>query len=54
MLNEAPDEHWTVAWREALPKMEFTLEVIPLDVICPNADLMSTERMATTGVVDSD
>ena len=42
--NEAPDEHWTVSWMEALPKMEFTLEVIYLDDICPNADLMSVEE----------
>jgi hypothetical protein len=39
--DEAPDEHWTVAWMDALPRMEFTLEVIRLDDICPNADLMS-------------
>ena len=39
--NEAPEEHWTVAWMEALPRMEFTLQVIPLGDICPNADLWS-------------
>ena len=39
--NETPDEHWTVAWMQALPKMEFTLEVIRLEDICLNADLMS-------------
>lgn len=42
--NEAPHEHWTVAWMESLPKMEFALEVIRLDVIRPNADLMSGEE----------
>ena len=42
--NQAPDEHWTVAWMETLPKMEFTLEVIHLDDICPNADLMSGQQ----------
>jgi hypothetical protein len=42
--NEAPDEHWTVAWMEALPKMEFSLEMIQLNDICPNADLMSVEE----------
>ena len=42
--NAAPDEHWTVSWMEALPDMEFTLEVIPLDEICPNADLISVEN----------
>jgi len=41
--RDAPDEHWTVAWMEALPKMEFGLEVIQLADICPNADLMSVE-----------
>lgn len=41
--NEAPEEHWTVSWMEALPKMEFALEVIHLDKICPNADLMGVE-----------
>ena len=42
--NEAPNEHWTVAWMEALPSMEFTLEVVRLEEICPNADLMSVEE----------
>jgi hypothetical protein len=41
--NEAPDEHWTVAWMQALPNMEFSLEVIRLEEICPNTDLMSVE-----------
>jgi len=39
--NEAPDEHWTVAWMNALPKMDFTLKAISLEDIRPNADLMS-------------
>ena len=39
--REAPDEHWTVSWMEALPYMEFALEVIRLEDICPNPDLMS-------------
>ena len=42
--NDAPGEHWTVAWMEALPKMKFRLEVIPLEDICPNADLMDGEE----------
>lgn len=42
--REAPGEHWTVAWMEALPKMEFALEVIALAEIRPNADLMSVEE----------
>jgi hypothetical protein len=33
---------------EALPTMEFTLEVIPLETICPNADLMSVEKFQTS------
>jgi hypothetical protein len=41
--RESPDEHWTVAWMEALPKMEFMLEMIHLGDICPNPDLMSVE-----------
>lgn len=41
--NEAPEEHWTMAWMEALPQMTFALEVVRLDYICPNADLMSGE-----------
>lgn len=42
--REAPGEHWTVAWMEALPSMEFTLEVIALAEVCPNADLMRVEQ----------
>ncbi|HEX5942549.1 MAG TPA: hypothetical protein VFY66_09735 [Anaerolineales bacterium] len=45
--NEAPEEHWTVAWMEALPKMEFTLQVIRLDDICPNADLWGVAEFQT-------
>ena len=41
--NEAPNEHWTVAWMEALPKMAFVLEVIRREEIWPNPDLMSVE-----------
>lgn len=41
--NETPDEHWTVEWMTVLPKMEFALEVLPLDDIHPNADLFSVE-----------
>lgn len=46
--NEAPHEHWTVAWMQALPAMEFTLKVIPLEAICPNADLISVEEFQTS------
>jgi hypothetical protein len=38
--NEAPDEHWTVAWMQALPQMTFALKVIRMDELRPNADLM--------------
>ena len=41
---EAPEEHWTVSWMEALPHMEFALEIIHLDEICPQADLMNGEE----------
>lgn len=39
--NEAPEEHWTVAWMSVLPTMELGLEIVSLDDIRPNADLMS-------------
>lgn len=41
--NGAPGEHWTVAWMEKLPRMNFLLEVIRLEDIHPNADLWSVE-----------
>jgi len=41
--NEAPEETWTVEWMDALPKMEFALEIIELDDIHPRADLMGVE-----------
>jgi hypothetical protein len=46
--REAPGEHWTVAWMEALPQMEFALEVIRLEHICPNADLWSVAAFQTS------
>ena len=46
--NEAPDEHWTVAWMNVLPQMEFKLEVIRFNKIHPNADLMSVEEFLTS------
>ncbi len=45
--REAPEEHWTVAWMEALPGMEFTLQAIPLGDICPNAKLWSVAEFQT-------
>lgn len=45
--SEAPDEHWTVAWMNALPKMGFALEIINLEDIHPNPDLMSVQEFIT-------
>ena len=42
--NEAPDEHWTVEWMKVFPKMEFSLEVVRLEDIHPNADLFRVEE----------
>jgi len=42
--SKAPDEHWTVARMNILPKMEFTLVVIRFEDIRPNQDLMSVEE----------
>jgi hypothetical protein len=42
--NQAPEEHWTVSWMNALPAMEFALEIVELEQIRPNADLMSVEQ----------
>ena len=42
--NEAPHEHWTIEWMNALPKMDFALEIIELENIHPHADLMSVEE----------
>ena len=45
--REAPEEHWTAAWMETLPGMEFTLQSIRLGDICPNADLWSLTEFQT-------
>lgn len=42
--NEAPEEHWTVKWMNALPQMKFSLEIVNLEEIIPNPDLMSGEE----------
>ena len=42
--NKAPAEHWTVEWMNVFPKMEFSLEVVQLQDIHPNADLFSLEE----------
>jgi hypothetical protein len=39
--NQAPEEHWTVNWMNALSQMEFRLGIVALNDICPNPDLMS-------------
>src|SRR5688572_8495141 len=46
--DQAPEEHWTVAWLNTLPHLEFSLEVINLANICPNVDLMSVEEFRTS------
>jgi hypothetical protein len=45
---QAPGEHWTVAWMDTLPRLEFALRVIRLGDICPNTDLMSVEEFQTS------
>jgi hypothetical protein len=42
--NQAPGEHWTVAWMHALPQLDFALEMMRLGDICPNPDLMGVEE----------
>jgi hypothetical protein len=45
---EAPAEHWTVAWMDLLPNMEFALEVIKLNDINPHPDLMSVPEFISS------
>jgi len=42
--HEAPEERWTDAWMNILPKMDFTLEVVKLENIILNKDLMSVDN----------
>jgi len=42
--NEAPHEGWTVEWMNALPKMDFALEIIQLADIALRTDLMGVEE----------
>jgi hypothetical protein len=42
--SQAPEEHWTVAWMNVLPRMDFKLEIVHLADIRPNADLMSVAQ----------
>ena len=46
--NEAPEEHWTVKWMNALPQMEFGLEVFHVEAIIPNSDLMRVEEFLSS------
>lgn len=41
---EAPHEHWTVAWMEALPRMEFGLKIVQLTEIRLHPDLMKVKE----------
>jgi hypothetical protein len=42
--NEAPDEHWTVEWMQVFPRLEFTLEILPIEDIHPHPDLWSVKK----------
>lgn len=42
--SEAPHEHWTVEWMEALPSMEFSLKIIQLEDIRLHPDLMAVDE----------
>ena len=46
--HDAPHEHWTVEWMEVFPKMEFTLELLPLREICPHPDLWSVPEFQSS------
>ncbi|HEU0297507.1 MAG TPA: hypothetical protein VFR47_32495 [Anaerolineales bacterium] len=46
--KEAPNEHWTVEWMDALPTMKFSLEVVDPGEIHPHPDLISTEEFLTS------
>ena len=46
--NQAPEEHWTVNWMNALPQMDFALAIINLNDVHPNPDLMSVEDFQTS------
>ena len=45
--KEAPNEHWTVEWMNALPGMKFSLEVLDPGEIRPHPDLISVEEFLT-------
>jgi len=46
--KEAPSEHWTIAWMNVLPKMEFILEIVRLEDVNLNKDLMSGDEFKTS------
>jgi hypothetical protein len=43
-LSEAPGERWTEEWLSTLPRMEFTVEALPLSVIERRVDLMTEDE----------
>ena len=42
--TEAPNEHWTVEWMQVFPKMEFSLEILPIQAIQPHPDLWASQQ----------
>ena len=46
--NEAPHEHWTVEWMQVFPKMDFTLEILPLKEIQPHPDLWAVQEFQSS------
>jgi hypothetical protein len=40
----APEEHWTVEWMQIFPRMDFTLEILPLRKIQPHPDLWALQQ----------
>ncbi len=41
---ESPGQIWTKEWIDALPRMRFDLEVLPLERVQPRSDLMAFEN----------
>ena len=46
--RDAPHEHWTVEWMQALPHLEFDLAIVRLEDIRLHPDLMSVEEFKTS------
>jgi hypothetical protein len=42
--NEAPEEHWSVAWIRIFPQLEFSLEIVGLREIRPHPDLWNLQK----------